>query len=86
MSGTNLICQLLLDQRIRLWNADTVRLKSSVPGHGQLKAETARDGTAFRVQVPGQLLLSKPQPFLPFLLYWDLLLSGSAGITADSAK
>lgn len=37
MSGTNLICQLLLDQRIRLWNADTARLKNSVPGRGQLK-------------------------------------------------
>lgn len=85
MSGTNLICQLLLNQRIRLWNADTVRLKNNVPGRGQLKAGTAWGGTAFLVQVPGRLLLSKPQPFLPFLLYWGLLLNGSAGITAGIA-
>lgn len=85
MSGTNLICQLLLNQRIRLWNADTVRLKNNVPGRRQLKAGTAWGGTAFLVQVPGRLLLSKPQPFLPFLLYWGLLLNGSAGITAGIA-
>lgn len=66
-----------MERRYRKAEKQCARAWAAEGGDSAGRDSLSRTGT-------GTIAVIQTQPFLPFLLCWSLLLSGSAGIAADS--